>query len=153
MIGHSVGEYVAGCLSGVFTPEEGLLLVAQRGRLVQSQPPGAMLAVRMSEQQISPLIQGNISLAAVNSLISVSSGPLGEIELLQGILDRDGVSWQRLHTSHAFHSAMMDPVVSKLREHLKGFDLHRPRIPYVSTVTGRWIAATEAQDPGIGQGT
>lgn len=148
MIGHSVGEYVAGCLSGVFSPEEALLLVAERGCLAQSQPPGAMLAIRMSEQEISPFIKGSISLAAVNSpRLCVVSGPLGEIELLKSLLDREGVSWQQLHTSHAFHSAMMDPVVSELRQHLTRVRLHKPRIPYVSTATGRWIAAAEAQDP------
>jgi len=148
MIGHSVGEYVAGCLSGVFTPEEALLLVAQRGRLVQAQPPGAMLAVRMTEQQILPRIEGRLSLASVNSPnLCVVSGPEEKIEILEEALDREGVSRQRLQTSHAFHSTMMDPVVSDFRQLLNGIHLHEPRIPYISNVTGRWIAATEAQNP------
>src|SRR5262245_3461129 len=148
MMGHSVGEYVAACLAGVFEPEEALLLVAQRGRLVQAQPSGTMLAVRLSEQDLSTFIKGNLALAAVNSpSLCVISGPEEEIQILEELLEKEGISRRRLHTSHAFHSEMMEPVVPASLGILQPLKLHQPTIPFVSNVTGQWISDAQAQDP------
>src|SRR6185295_10862407 len=84
MIGHSIGEYVAACLAGVLTLEEVLELVAIRGRLMQSLPAGAMLAVSLSEEAVQPFLGNGCSLAAVNTAtLSVVSGPVEVIESLQ----------------------------------------------------------------------
>ena len=148
MIGHSVGEYVAGCLAGVFSLEDALRVVAGRARLVQAQPGGAMLAVRMAEREIAPLLAETLSIAAVNSSsLCVVSGPFDAVAELEARLKEQGVAARRLQTSHAFHSAMMDPVLEPLTGMLAKVRFHKPSIPYVSNVTGRWIADSEAADP------
>ncbi|HWF17729.1 MAG TPA: amino acid adenylation domain-containing protein, partial [Verrucomicrobiae bacterium] len=148
MIGHSVGEYVAGCLAGVFSLETALELVAQRARLVQMQPGGAMLAVRLPEAEAQSLLQDGLSLAAVNSSnLCVISGPYENIERLERQLDERGIAGRRLQTSHAFHSAMMDPVIVPFTELLQKAGLNEPTIPYVSNVTAKWITAGDATNP------
>jgi amino acid adenylation domain-containing protein len=148
MIGHSVGEYVAGCLAGVFSLQDALMLVAARAKLVQAQPPGVMLAVRLPEQQVKSQLTDELSMAALNSPnLCVVSGPAPAVERLEDSLTKQRVPTKRLPTSHAFHSAMMDPVVAPLTELLRTVKLNEPAIPYVSNVTGRWITGAEAKDP------
>ncbi|HXT39726.1 MAG TPA: amino acid adenylation domain-containing protein [Candidatus Angelobacter sp.] len=148
MIGHSIGEYVAACLAGVFSFEDGLALIAARGRLVQKQPPGAMLAVRLSEREVRPLLGRKLSLAAVNgSALCVASGPYDAIEALEKKLVEQGTVCRRLHTSHAFHSEMMEPALHLFTAKVKKAKLCPPQIPYVSNVTGQWITARDATDP------
>ena len=148
MIGHSLGEYVAACLAGVFELEEGLALVAARGRLMQKQPPGAMLAIRLPEEEINPLLGRHLSLAAINApSVCVASGPLEAIEFLEKKLEAVGAGFRRLRTSHAFHSEMMDPVVRAFSARVQKMKLSAPRIPYISNVTGTWITDGEALNP------
>ncbi|NTU79349.1 MAG: SDR family oxidoreductase [Chloroflexales bacterium] len=149
MIGHSVGEYVAACLAGVFSLEDALALVAARGRLMQALPRGAMLAVALSEQELLPLIEGQaLSLAASNApRLSVISGPVEAVTALQARLGQQGVEHQLLRTSHAFHSAMMEPACAPFIGELRGLTLRAPQIPFISNVTGSWITAAEATDP------
>ncbi|HEX5107391.1 MAG TPA: type I polyketide synthase, partial [Vicinamibacterales bacterium] len=124
MIGHSVGEYVAGCLAGVFPLDDALALVARRGALVQAQPPGDMLAVRLPESQIAPLLSGQLAIAAINApSLCVVSGPRDEIAGLETRLVSQDVVVRHLHTSHAFHSPMMDPVVEPFTELVRGVRL------------------------------
>lgn len=147
MIGHSVGEYVAACLSGVFSLEDALYLVAERGRLMQSMPAGAMLAVPMSEKDLLPLPDG-CELAAVNAPEwSVVSGTEDAIHCLGQNLASKGVNCSCLHTSHAFHSAMMDPILGDFLKALKTIKLKKPTVPFISNVTGEWIRDHEATDP------
>ena len=148
LIGHSVGEYVAACLAGVFSLNDALALVAARGRLMQQLPVGAMLAVSLPEQQVQTLLDGRISLAAVNgpSLCVVAGVPDAVAALEQRLAER-GVACRLLHTSHAFHSTMMDPIVESFVEMVRNVALHPPTIPFVSNVTGTWIAAEQATDP------
>src|ERR1044071_3601481 len=145
MLGHSIGEYVAACLAGVLSVEDALMLVAARGRLMQQLPAGAMLAVALGEADVKSLIENRpVALAAVNApSLCIVSGPADAIDLLERELG--GVAGcQRLHTSHAFHSHMMDPI----REHFLGLvkrvTLNMPATPYLSNVTGRWVSAAEA---------
>jgi acyl transferase domain-containing protein/thioesterase domain-containing protein/acyl carrier protein len=148
MIGHSIGEYVAACLAGVFTLEEALMLVAARGRLMQSIPSGAMLAVPLSEEKIQPFLNENLDLAAINvSAQSVISGPIEAVEHLATQLAQQGIDCQRLHTSHAFHSEMMAPILPAFLEQVQKIALQPPKIPFISNVTGTWISNTEASDP------
>jgi malonyl CoA-acyl carrier protein transacylase/acyl carrier protein len=141
MMGHSVGEYVAACLAGVFSPADALDLVAARGELMQSLPPGAMLAVDLPESEVAARLANHpeLSLAAVNGpSLCVVSGPEGAIEVFAG---------RRLHTSHAFHSAMMEPILERFRERVAKTERKAPAIPYLSNLTGGWIAPGEAMDP------
>jgi amino acid adenylation domain-containing protein len=148
MIGHSVGEYVAGCLAGVFTLEDALMLVAERARLVQAQPGGAMLAARLPENELRPLLDDALSIAAINSPgLCIASGPFAAIEALERQLKAAGKASVRLSTSHAFHSAMMEPVVAPFTDLLKSVRLSAPQIPYVSNVTAQWITAADATNP------
>ncbi|HEY7511838.1 MAG TPA: amino acid adenylation domain-containing protein, partial [Vicinamibacteria bacterium] len=117
MLGHSVGEYVAACLAGVFSLEDALALVAERGRLMQRVPPGAMLAVPLPESELRARLDGALSLAAANGpALSVAAGPVEEVEDLAARLSAAGVECRRLHTSHAFHSAAMDPVLDEFAQ-------------------------------------
>ncbi len=146
MIGHSVGEYVAGCLAGVFSLEDALALVARRGALVQAQPGGAMLAVRLPEKEVAPLLHGQMAIAAINSpSLCVVASSHHAIAALEAQLTTQGVVTRHLHTSHAFHSPMMDPVLAPFTELLNKVKLGEPKIPYVSNVSGQWITSAETR--------
>jgi amino acid adenylation domain-containing protein len=148
MIGHSLGEYVAACLAGVFSLRDALSLVAARGRLMQALPPGAMLAVPLTEAEVLPLVGAELSLAAVNRpSLCVVAGPAAAVEGLRERLAARGVEGRPLHTSHAFHSAMMDPVLKPFGEWMSNVRLSPPRLPYLSNLTGTWIRPEEATDP------
>ncbi|GAB4199316.1 MAG: hypothetical protein OHK0022_19440 [Roseiflexaceae bacterium] len=148
MIGHSIGEYVAACLAGVFSLEDALKLVAARGRLMQSLPAGGMLSVSLSEAALRPLLDGQLDLAASNSpTLSVVSGPLEAITALEQRLAAEEVSYRRLHTSHAFHSVMMEPILGAFTDVFRSITLHAPTLPFISNVSGTWITAAEATDP------
>jgi acyl transferase domain-containing protein len=148
MIGHSTGEYVAACLAGVFSLEDGLALVATRGRLMQQLPCGSMLTVSLPEQETQPLLGQHLSLAAVNGPTRcVVSGPTEAVEELEQRLAGEGVACRRLHTSHAFHSAMMDPILEPFTGLAKRITLSPPQIPYISNVSGTWVTAAEATTP------
>jgi acyl transferase domain-containing protein len=148
MLGHSIGEYVAACLAGVFSVEEALALIAVRGRLMQELPSGAMLAVLLPPGEIEPLLGSRLSLAAVNApFISVVSGPTAAVEGLERLLSGKGRHYRRLQTSHAFHSEMVEPILEPLLEHVSSMHLRAPTIPYLSNLTGTWITAAEATSP------
>ena len=148
MIGHSVGEYVAACLAGVFSLEDALYLVAVRGQLMGQAPRGAMLAVPLTEAEVADFLNDGLSLAAVNGpRLCVLSGAIDAIERAARALESRGLQGRRLRTSHAFHSAMMDPVLATYRAHVSGVRLAPPRIPCMSNVTGRWLTAADATDP------
>lgn len=147
MIGHSIGEYVAACLAGVFSLEDALRLVAARGRLMQQMPRGAMLAVKLPVAELEPLLIEGVSLAAVNApTLCVISGEAEAVAGLEQTFNAAGVSCRRLHTSHAFHSAMMQPVLEPFAGEVRRVTLRAPEIPYISSLTGTWITETEATD-------
>ncbi len=148
MVGHSIGEYVAATLAGVFGLEDALRVVVERGRLMQQLPPGAMLSVPLGEADVQRYLTDDVALAAVNSTTNVVlSGPFEAIERVEKALTADGVQYRRLHTSHAFHSSMMDPVLSNFTEVVSGVRLNEPKLPYLSNTTGTWIRKEEATDP------
>jgi amino acid adenylation domain-containing protein len=151
MAGHSLGEFAAAVLAGVMSREDGLRLVAARGRLMQEMERGAMLSVRLTEEQISARLDDAselLSIAALNSpSLCVVAGPVDAIEELEKRLERDSVGCKRLLTSHAFHSAMMDPTLDDFEAEVRKTTLNAPTIRYVSGVTGTWITVEEATDP------
>ena len=148
LVGHSIGELVAACLAGVFSLDDALALVAARGALMQSMPAGAMLAVPLPEAQLQTVLDDHVSLAAVNGpSLCVVGGSLEHIEALEQRLLRDNVPARRLHTSHAFHSRSMDPIVGRFVDLVRGVSLKPPSIPFVSNLTGAWITDAEATDP------
>lgn len=148
MIGHSIGEYVAACLAGVMSLGDAAALVAERARLMQSLPAGVMLMVPLSEAELRPYLSTECSLAAVNGPhICVLSGPLHAIEPVEAGLAAKGVETRRLHTSHAFHSSMMDPILARFEQRVASVRLSAPTKPYLSNVSGDWIRAEQATDP------
>lgn len=148
MIGHSIGEYVAACLAGVFSLADALMLVAARGRLMQQMPEGAMLAVSLPERDAQSLCGHQLTLAAVNApSLCVLSGTTGAIEEAELRLAADGVITRRLHVSHALHSTLMEPAVEPFIERVRHVELSPPQLPLVSTLTGTWMTADEATDP------
>ncbi|HSL82706.1 MAG TPA: acyltransferase domain-containing protein, partial [Thermoanaerobaculia bacterium] len=158
MLGHSLGEYLAATRAGVFELEDALRLVAARGRLMGSLAGGSMLAVRLAEGRLAcyleregslPQAEGSLALAAVNGPEAcVVSGPDRAVAELRERLEAVGVECRGLHTSHAFHSPMMEPAVEPFRELVARVELRPPRVPFASNVTGTWITRGEATDPG-----
>ena len=148
MVGHSIGEYVAACLSGVFSLEDALFLVATRGQLMQQQPAGSMLAVQLSEKDIERFLNRRLSLAVVNApSYCVVSGEQEAVKELEGDLEKSNVAFSRLHTSHAFHSDMMEPILDPFMEQARKVKFHSPQISFVSNLTGTWITSEEAVSP------
>jgi non-ribosomal peptide synthase protein (TIGR01720 family) len=149
MIGHSIGEYVAAVLAGVFNLEDGLSLVAARGRLMQELPAGDMLALSLPAEEVEPLLGADVSLAAVNDHgACVVSGTAQAIATFAEQMKARKVAMQILHTSHAFHSAMMEPILQAFAERVTVAAPSAPSIPFVSTLTGTWITDEQATDPG-----
>ena len=147
-LGHSIGEFVAACLAEVFSLEDALRAVAERGRLIQSMPGGAMLAIMCPAEQATPLFPKSVSLGAINTPTAcVASGPREDIAALERQLAEKGISSTLLHTSHAFHSAMMEPAVGPFIEVMRGIELKPPQLPYISNVTGEWITDEQATNP------
>ena len=146
MVGHSIGEYVAACLAGVFSLEDGLHVSAIRGRLMDEMPRGSMLSVAASPDALS--IPKELSLAVVNGPEQcVVSGPTDAIQQFAQDLEKRGITCRVLQTSHAFHSAMMDPMLDSFRVEIAKLSLHAPKLPYVSNLSGTWITAAEATSP------
>lgn len=149
MIGHSIGEYTAACLAGVLSLEDALSLVALRGKLMQGMPPGAMLSVSLPEKELLPLLPVNLSLAAVNGPGNcVVSGEHEHIEALARELEKKGYNSRPLHTSHAFHSRMMEPILKEFQERVKSILFNQPGKSYISNVSGTWITHEQVLDPG-----
>lgn len=147
MIGHSLGEYVAACLAGVFSEQDALALVALRGRLFEQVPAGTMLSVPLTEQQVQSLLSDRLSLAAVNGPSScVIGGPPQDIDELEQTLKEQGIETRRLINPVAAHSAMLEPILEEFGSFVRTIKLKPPRIPFVSDVTGTWITEAEATD-------
>lgn len=147
MIGHSIGEYVAAVLSRVLSLEDALALVAMRGKLMQGLPEGSMLAVMLSERETRSLLHNGLSVAAVNGAKNcVVSGPSNSIQEFHERLNQQDIHSQLLHTSHAFHSEMMEPILEPFTERVRQVELRAPVIPFISNVTGSWINAGLTKD-------
>ena len=153
MLGHSIGEYVAACLAGVFSLDEALALVAARGQLMQQLPAGAMLSVSLPSAQVEAMLSENVSFGEVAIAVlnepnrCVVSGSTEAIAALEQHLAAQKIERRRLHTSHAFHSPMMDPILADFRQHCEQVKFQPPQLPYLSNLTGTWITTAQATDP------
>ncbi|HXU31201.1 MAG TPA: amino acid adenylation domain-containing protein [Thermoanaerobaculia bacterium] len=159
LLGHSIGEYAAAHLAGVFTLEDAGRVVALRGRLMSaltsgasgaSRAPGAMLGVPLGEEATRAMLAGtDLDLAAVNGPeLSVVSGSEEEIAAFSERLADQGLEGRRLRTAHAFHSRAMEPILAPFGEILRSVEFSPPRLPFLSNLTGGWISPAEATDPG-----
>ncbi|MFW6296736.1 MAG: SDR family NAD(P)-dependent oxidoreductase, partial [Halothece sp.] len=148
LIGHSIGEYVAATLAGVFSLEDALKLVAKRGQLMQQLPPGDMLAVRLPHGKLKPLLPESVTIAAHNSpSLSVISGTKEAISQIAQVFSEKGIEYRQLHTSHAFHSPMMEAIVQPFATLVSQISLNPPQIPLISTMTGTRMTDSEATNP------
>ncbi|BCI53464.1 phthiocerol/phenolphthiocerol synthesis polyketide synthase type I PpsE [Mycolicibacterium litorale] len=147
--GHSIGEYAAAALAGVFDLETAIRAVAVRARLMHAAPPGAMIAVAIGEQAVADHLSPDLDLAVLNDPENcVIAGSQPDILKLQNELRRKGIMARRVRTSHAFHSALMDPVVPQFAEFMSSVALRKPHTRLLSNVTGTWMTDDEATDPG-----
>ncbi|HEX5404287.1 MAG TPA: type I polyketide synthase, partial [Pseudonocardiaceae bacterium] len=153
MVGHSIGEYVAATLAGVFELPDALHVVAARGRLMQRMPAGAMLAVQQDEAATKDTLPPGVSVATVNGPGScVVAGPVDLVTQFAERLTADGIGSRTLRTSHAFHSSMMEPVLAEFRAVVAAVPRQAPQLPLLSNVTGNWLTAAEAVDPSYWAG-
>ena len=149
MVGHSIGEFVAATLAEVWSLDDALRIIALRGKLMQDLPRGSMLAVGTRADTLRKALPPSVQIASINApSLCVVAGPEPEVDALKDVLEGDNVVCRHLHTSHAFHSAMMDPMLGALRGAVAEIQLRRPTRPFVSTVTGEPITAAQATDPG-----
>ncbi|HEY9405351.1 MAG TPA: SDR family NAD(P)-dependent oxidoreductase [Pyrinomonadaceae bacterium] len=142
--GHSVGEYVAAAVAGVFSPEDGLRLIAERGRLLSELPrDGAMFAIFAPEQIVAAAIDSHrarVSIAAVNGARHVVvSGERQAVALIVASLQARGITARELNVSHAFHSPLTDPVLELFRPVASSISYRRPEIGFVSCVSGNLV--------------
>jgi amino acid adenylation domain-containing protein len=145
--GHSVGEYAAACDAGVFAMEEALALVADRGRLIDSTAPGAMLAVAAAADDLAGRLPAAVSIAVVTSPEHVVvAGPVDAIDAFERELAAADIDARRVAVDRAMHSALMDPAVAPLRDRVSRMRLSAPDMPIVSCTTARRLSAGEATD-------
>jgi acyl transferase domain-containing protein/glutamate-1-semialdehyde aminotransferase len=148
MIGHSLGEYVAACLAGVFERDDALRLLARRARMMQDLPGGAMLAVRAPLTSIEDQLSPETSVAAVNAPnVTVVAGDFDAIGSLEARLAPRGVESRRLPTSHAFHSAMIEPIVEEFAAVVAAVPRAKPGQCWIASLTGERITDDQATDP------
>ena len=145
LIGHSIGEYTAACMAGVFEMQSALKIVIKRGHLMQKMPGGKMMAVRASFEKLQTLNMFDFEIAADNSsgfcTISFSTE---KTAIVKELLRNNGIAHIDLNTSHAFHSASFDPILSEFREYVNQFQLKPPDIPFISCLTGKPITSDKA---------
>ncbi len=148
IVGHSMGEYVAACLAGVFSLPDALRLIAVRAALVSELPQAAMLSVMLPESELRPLLQDDLFISLINgpSLCVVAGAPEAVARFEELLTEREVIS-RRVQNAHGFHSRMMDPIVETFKAEAAKVELHAPKIPYISNLTGGWVTAAEATDP------
>jgi myxalamid-type polyketide synthase MxaB len=149
VLGHSLGEYAAACLAGVFSLPDGLRLVTQRGRLMQDLPHDGMMAVLFVEADVVQTLIGperdEVSIAAINGPTNtVISGRRKAIERVLARATREGIVLRELAGPHAFHSPLMDPMLDQFEELARGIEFFPPQIPMVSNVSGTLMPADVA---------
>jgi acyl transferase domain-containing protein/acyl carrier protein len=148
MIGHSLGEYVAACLSGVFTLQEALELVVRRGQLLETIPAGSMLSIQLPAGDVQALIDERLSIAAINAPSQcVVAGLIGDIDQLVDELQRREIEFRSIQIDVAAHSRLVEPILEQFTKCVAALQLQTPKIPFVSNVTGTWITDQQATDP------
>ncbi len=148
LTGHSIGEFVAAHLAGVFSLPDAVKLIATRAEMVSKAEPGVMLSVRMTESEVKEILPDGLSIAVINAKsATVVAGPADKIAAFAATVAAGNIATRVLETSHAFHSAMMDDVVAPFEEVVRTVKLHPPVKPIVSTTTGKWMSEAEATDP------
>lgn len=149
LIGHSMGEYVAACLAGVLSLPDALRLITARAGLVDDLPAGAMLSVMLPEAELGALLPPDLFISLINGPANcVVAGAPERVAEFEKQLEAREVICRRIQNGHAFHSRMLDPIISRFEAVVAGVSLREPTLPYTSNVTGDWVSARSATDPG-----
>ncbi|MEO7021658.1 MAG: SDR family oxidoreductase [Ktedonobacteraceae bacterium] len=147
MLGYSVGEYVAACISGVLSLEDALRLVAQRARWISEQPIGAMLAVALGEREVASYLEEGVSVAiSVSPSSSVLGGSVEAVARVRQRLEQGEIACRQVESSHAFHTPQLAILQERVTELASTLKRQVPSIPYLSNVTGTWITAEQTTD-------
>lgn len=148
LLGHSVGEYVAACIAGVFNLEAGLQLIAARGRLMQSLPTtGEMVAISASPEHVASLLTADTNIAVINGPQNVVvSGGRDSIQQISSTLTDQGIRNKILTVSHGFHSPLMEPILDDFRQIAASIEFRLPQIKLISNLTGA-LAPPEIATP------
>jgi phthiocerol/phenolphthiocerol synthesis type-I polyketide synthase E len=145
MVGHSIGEYTAACLSGVFDLPTALKIVIKRGRLMQNMQSGNMMAVRASIDKLKAISASCFEIAADNASESCTiSYKTEDKDKVVALLEENGISYLILNTSHAFHSAAFDPILNEFRDYVNKFKLQKPELPFISCLSGTFVTDAQA---------
>ncbi|HEU0051972.1 MAG TPA: type I polyketide synthase, partial [Longimicrobium sp.] len=148
VVGHSLGEYAAACVAGVFSLEDALELVSARARMIGALPAGAMLAVPLSAEEVAPFLGDGAVVATINApAMCAVAGTEEAVEGVRARLEGAGHVARKLAATHAFHSPLMEPLVEPVAALVGRMRLRAPSIPMLSNVTGTWIAPEQATDP------
>ena len=148
LLGHSMGEYVAACLAGVFSLRDALKLVASRARLVNDLPEAVMLAVMLPEEELRPLLPEDLEVSLLNGPAHcVVAGTPEATARFEETLTARGVIYRRVQNGHAFHTRQLQPICAPFLADLRTVRFREPAIRYLSNVTGDWITPQQATDP------
>lgn len=148
LIGHSMGEYAAACIAGVFSFRNAVELVHLRGQLFNEVPSSGMLSVAVSEQKLLSVLDSGLDIASVNSPeLCVVSGDNDALDRFQRTLSAQEIDCTRIPINIAAHSRLLEPILERFEAYLKATSLSKPRIPIVSNLTGDWLTDAEARDP------
>lgn len=147
LMGYSFGEYVAACISGVFSLSDAIKIIHKRAELIKSLPKGSMLSIPITRKEIVPFLNDEISLSIDNGYSCVVAGSHTAIAILENNLKDQRLICTRLNSEYAVHSHMMEPVLENLRSALLSVQLNKPAIPLLSNVTGDWVTTANATDP------
>ena len=146
MTGHSVGEYAAACVAGVFSHDDALEIVHARGEIFDRLPAGAMISVAMPEAELRSMLAPDLSVAAVNGpALTVVSGPVPAVERFEHELTGKSIEARRLPITVAAHSSMLDPFLDEFRRRVERVRLSPPTVPFISNLSGDWIGHEAAQ--------
>ena len=152
VLGHSVGEYVAACVAGVFSVEDGLALIAERARLMQAQPSGGRMAAVMApvevvRETLKP-VTASVSIAALNGpRQTVISGFEADVKALLAQFSAAGIQFRELAVSHAFHSPLMDPMLEPFERAASKVCFSAPRMRLISNLTGQLASGAQISQP------
>jgi acyl transferase domain-containing protein len=148
MIGYSLGEYTAACIAGVFSLEDALEIIVYRSRLIRETGEGAMLSVPATVEELKPILPTDLSIAIDNGLSCIVAGPKDLVKSFEKKLKKEKLICIQLQTSYAVHSKLMESISKRFAEKFAGITLNKPRYPYISNVTGKFITDDQALDPG-----
>lgn len=147
MIGHSLGEYTAACLSGVISLQDAMRLVSARGRLMRESDSGQMVSVLATVAEITPLLNDSVFISAINTSNSCTvAGTPDAVKAFVERLDTAGYPYKMLAVRHGFHTPMMESVAKPFAEVITQCTLNSPTIPYISNLTGTWITTEQTQN-------